>query len=337
MTDPLIRAAFEAIAATAPPPERIRARIAARARVHRQRRLVLAGVGALGGAAAATAIGAPLLARSGSGGTAGVAAPSASGAPSASRAPSPAPTVFRPDGIPFLFGPGWLPDGLTEQYREVSCTPAPAGSGAEPAGFASRRSWLPAGAAYPEDHSPPPGITWVIGEHFDNDGEGDPVPVGTEQGRLLVTADMAMVSWRHDERPMRVTAYQLPNQADLVLRVARSMAPTLAGLPLTMHLADVPQRFAGNLVAGVHPRPGGWLYSLTSMTTDRTHSCTVIASTGAAPAHTFARAGRPGGVTLWVPDEQEASANFTRDEADKALRDLFWSAPDLSWVGKRVA
>ncbi|MER7273348.1 hypothetical protein ABT369_02715 [Dactylosporangium sp. NPDC000244] len=312
MTDePLIHAAFEAIAATAPPPERVRARIAARARVHRQRRTLLVGAGALGGAAAATAVGVPLLARSGSGVPAGPAAPSVAA------------------GTPFRFGPGWLPDGVSEQYRQVTVMPSDA------AFFGSRRSWLPPGVAYPEDHSPAPGITLTIGERFGDADAGEPVTLGQARGRLAVT-DMATVSWEHEGTPIRVTAYQLPNQADLAVRVARSLTRSASTLPLNLTVG-FPARFGGRLTLAVHPRPGGWLTSVTSETLDRTRSAMVVASTGEAPKHTYAQFGRPGGITLWVPDEQDPSANFTRDEVDQALMDLAFKAPDLSWVGGRVA
>ncbi|WP_433055357.1 hypothetical protein [Dactylosporangium sp. CS-033363] len=326
MDEDRIRAAYEALAATAPPPERVRARIAGRARVHRQRRALLVGAGAMGGVAAATAVGLPLLGRGDAGGGVAV-APSGSGAPSGSAAPSglPAPSGsgVPAGGIPLRFAPGWLPDGLTERYREVSW------------GFAGvRRAWLPGSVFEPEDHSLPPGVSMAIGETFDDNGEGEPVMIGEWPGTLR-TGDLTLVSWKPAGIPVSVLVAGLPQAKDLALRVARSVGVAQEVQPVTMHLPVVPKRFEGLLTWRVHPRANGWLTSLSSMSVDRTRQCMVVATTGAAPAHTYARAQRPGGVTVWVPDEQEPSANFTRDEADQALRDLEFSAPDLSWAKQR--
>jgi hypothetical protein len=314
-----IRSAYEAIAAAAPSPERVRARIAARARVDRRRRLLLAGAGALGGAAAAAAVGIPLLNRN-SGETGQLTAPSASPSPSPALSGGPA-----ADGVPLRFAPGWLPDGLTEQYREITYDRT----------TGSRRSWMPAGTFYPEDHTVPPGISLVIGEQIGDDDSSRPVTIGSVQGRLI-SNDIAVVAWQPSGGPpMFVVASKVPDQANTAVRVARSVARTDAAARITMVALRMPQRFRGITTLSVHPRPGGWMSTLTSMSTDRTRNGVVIASTGAAPAHAFAQTTRPVGMTLWVPDEQDPSANFTHDEAQQLFGSLMVSAPDLTWVGTR--
>jgi hypothetical protein len=314
-----IRAAYEAIAAVAPPPERVRARIAAQARVHRQRRALLVGAGALGTAAAATAVGVPLLSRA----RPEPAAPPLVAAPGASAGGSGAMPA-----VPIRYAPGWLPDRLGEQYREVKATVPGAAAG-------STRSWMPVGERYPQDHTGPAGVTLTVDERIDDDS-GQPVMIGSVQGRLRVT-DSAFVEWQPPGGPsMIVTVFKLPDQVEVALRVARSVAATDATMQVTMRSPWVPARYSGFMMASVHPTATGWRQWLSYCSADYRESFTIFAQTGPAPASVAYRADRPGGVTLWVPSNRAGGgATLTPEEAERMLRELVVTAPDLAWVGRR--
>ncbi|MFI5906151.1 hypothetical protein [Dactylosporangium sp. NPDC051541] len=318
MSDELVKAALDAIAATAAPPERVRGRITARARFHRQRRQILVGVGALGGAAAATAVGIPLFNGLGRESPAEVAAPSTA-APSTA-----APSEIVEGGAPLYYSPGSVPAGLVERCRQVTY-------GTE---NGSRRYWLPEGVDFPENHDLPPGICLVVGEAFTEDGTGQPVTIGQVPGRLFTNADPTRVTWIAPGGPvLTVQASGLPNAAEVVLQVARSVRPTDAKVLVAVHPAKLPERYRGLTQYSVHVRPDGWMAALTSMSSDRTRGCTVNATKGRGPDRFLARATRAGGITLWVPDEQDPSANLTADEARTVLESTKLSEVDMRWAG----
>ncbi|GAA4258889.1 hypothetical protein [Dactylosporangium darangshiense] len=309
LDDERIRAAYEAIAATAPPPERVRARILARGRAQYQRRVLLVGAGALGAAAAATAVGVPLLSNR----TPTRHVPSLVGTdpPWGSAPISAMPTASPVLRVPLRFAPTWLPDGLGEQFRQVKT----AGAG-EPRG--STRSWLPVGTPYPEDHTGPAGVSLAVDERID-DNSGEPVMIGSVEGRLRVS-DSASVEWQPPGGPsMIVMVYQLPNQVDVALRVARSVAATTAALTVTMRSPWVPDRFAGYTVATVHPTSDGWYEALTYASTDLHNSCMVSVESSGRP-----RAAAGGG-----------RQPLTVEEAARMTAELLYGPPDLSWVGGR--
>ena len=334
--DQSIRAAYEAIAATAPVPERVRARLAARRRVHQQRRALLVGAGALGTAAVATGVGLPLVVRSRQE-EAGVTPGVQTGVPAG--ATGSAPPVMDVVEVPFRFAPTWLPDRVTEQFRSVKTTMT--GGKGLPAG--GTRHWLPAGARYPDDAIEPVGVSLAIDERID-DNSGQPVRIGSVTGILRVT-DASYVQWRPAGAPtLLVSVYGLPDATATALRVARSVAAGSAGMRVAMRSPWVPERFIGSVVASVFPTATGWRQKLTHSSPDNRRSCTVVATTGPAPKSTACQVSRPDGVTLYVPEVLVATSRGTgavgsgaptRQEMMRMLDELVYAVPDLSWVGSR--
>jgi hypothetical protein len=335
-----IRDAYEAIAATALPAERVRGRLAARGREHRQRRALLVGAGALGTAAVATGIGVPLASRRPTAGPAGLPA-----------APAPSGRVVH-EGHSFTFAPAWLPDGVGEQFRSV-----------RPGG--STRIWLPAGVPYPEDGTKPPGVTFSTGStgsvpHPDGapagGGPGERVQIGSVTGRLWVT-DAAYVQWQPPESPVLWVAVRgLPDARKTALRVARSVhllgdvGVDTSGrekysrmLWYAMYSPWVPDRFRGVTEVSEIGTTRGWWQSLTYNSADGRYRVRISARTGPVPAVDAGAYAitREGGVTVWIPRDRTAPVNgyapLTAFEANRMLREFEYRVfpDDSSWVGGR--
>jgi hypothetical protein len=200
-----IRGAFAALADEAPPPERIRATLAARARRHRQRRLVLrlAGAGTAAAATGVAAAGAWRLTR-----------PGASDFPVLPAGPG--------GGwleVPLRFRPAWLPHGYGESERTVVVdgTSAPVVS----------RSWRPGR----ENQA----VQLLVGWHpsLDPDlpgGRSTTVDVDGVPGRLVQTDAQGpgtYLTWQPPGRPQLLVSAHTGDgaeaRANLALRVARSV------------------------------------------------------------------------------------------------------------------
>ncbi|MGN9908626.1 hypothetical protein ACTMTJ_13870 [Phytohabitans sp. LJ34] len=202
-----IRGAFAALADQAPPPDRIRASLAIRARRHRQRRLVLRLAGA--GAAAATT---------------GVAA---AGVWRLTRPTEPAFPVLHagPGGgwsrVPLRFRPAWLPHGYGEGQRSVVVdgTQAPVLS----------RTWQPG--------TPDQLISLLIGSHpsLEADrpsGRATTIDVGGVPGELVQVGDQppaTHLTWQPPGQPRLIVSVLTDDgadaQQDVAVRVARSVRP----------------------------------------------------------------------------------------------------------------
>jgi len=321
----MIRAAYDAMAGTAPAPGRVRARIEARTRVHRQRRMLLVGAGALGTAAAATAVGVPLAIRD---------RPRVQGpAPGGLSSSAPVPEL-EPVEMPLLFAPRWLPDGIAEQFRNVKIVTA--GGADKPAG--GTRNWLLPGVRYSNDGTNLEGVMFSVGERID-DNNGQPIRVGTVTGTLRVT-DSAYVEWQPPGAPnLLVSVYGLPKATETALRIARSVARTSATTPVSMRSPWVPDRFAGFTLASVYPTADGWCQSLTHTSTNHRENCTIFARTGRVPQDSAYQVRRPDGVTLYIladpPGIISNATPLSREEATRMLDEVVCIAPDLSWAGGR--
>ncbi|MBL7258376.1 hypothetical protein [Paractinoplanes lichenicola] len=317
MTDELIQAAYEKIASAAPPPERIRARLQARSRSHRQRRAVLAGAGALG----ATALTVPFVhfLRGGSPPeTAPIDAVTASAPP-----PKPAATA------PLRYALGWLPAGVGEQYREATTD-------------GGTRTWLLDGLTYPTDYTVAKGVTLAVGERSE-DNAGTPVTIGDVTGRLVVT-DSSFVEWTPKGGPtMIVTVYGLPGSTEVALRMARSVRPTRATIPVWIRSPWIPDRFRGSTSARLIPLAGGgWRQELTYAAPRFTQVLRIVAGTAKPSDPTQLQRQRPDGTWLWIPEHPADMVGLepfeppTTAEATRLLDELVCVTPDLEWVGGRL-
>ncbi|MEV6348240.1 hypothetical protein [Actinoplanes sp. NPDC051851] len=318
----LITAAFEAIADTTVAPERVQARLAAHARAHRQRRLLLAGAGALGTAAA---VGVPFLLQS--------------------RRPTPAPTppatipssapAPEPERLPLRYLPGWLPDGVVERFREVTSTYAGESRG-------STRIWLPPGAFYdPDADTPDLKIAFSVDEKIDGD-DGERVRIGDVTGRLMIT-DAAFLAWRpRGAPPMTLEVYGFPNVADLAVKIARRVTAGPGTVPVTMASTGVPERCRGYTSLRVRPTADGWFQELAFTSTDYGDDAHVFAQTGEVTGDSryepLYRAEQPGGWTVWVPRPGLSGAvigggkDLATEEYRRLLDTTTAVEPDLSWV-----
>ncbi|MBM2621405.1 hypothetical protein JIG36_38470 [Actinoplanes sp. LDG1-06] len=320
----IIEAAYEKIAAAAPPPERVRARILARSQAHRQRRAVLVGAGSLGAVAAVTAVGVPLARRS---------TPSAT-APSASAAASPSAPAGPLSLVPLRLTVGWLPTGVGEQYRTATLR------GATVAG--STRSWTLNGVPYPTDGSVAKGVTLSIGERID-DNSGTPVTIGDVTGKLRVT-DSSFVEWTPPGGPsLIVSVYGLPDSTAVALRMARSVIPTRATMPVWAQAAWIPARFRGTVTAALLPGvDGGWRQDMTFSSPNHAQTLRITARTTEPTEPTLHKVHRSDGVWLSIPEDTpgvlgpEPAQPPTRHEAERLLTEFVYHAPDLDWVGSHT-
>jgi hypothetical protein len=300
-TDAVIRDAFAAIAASAVAPERVRARIDARARVHRQRRMLLAGAGL---ATVAAAVSVPLALRSG--------APEAAG-------PPPAPE----DAIGLLYTPGWLPAGVGEQRRSVKFDTRTGQA------LGGSRSWYPDGLP-PSDAVPPGSVTFMIDEWFDPE-TSEPVMIGDVRGRTWVT-DAAWVQWQPAGGPrMAVSAFGTGNDAEIALRVARSVVPTTETMPVTLWWTRVTDDFAGTGWFAASP-DGGGQQSIGYDSDTKRNALFSVQTARPEPDIPFASAKRDG-IRIYLPFEGDVG--LTRDMAEVVLGQMRCLPPDLSWVGGR--
>jgi hypothetical protein len=339
MSDPeTIREAFAALADQAPPPDRIRASLAVRARRHRQRRLALR---LAGGGVAAVA-------------TAGLAA----GAWRLTRPPEPGFPVLAggPGGgwleVPLRVRPTWLPHRYGEAQRTIVV------DGDQVAALS--RDWHTSGGQEV--------ISLLVGWHpsFERpSGQPTAVDVDGTPGQLVQSEGSqpsTYLTWRPPGQPQLVLAVMTADDAkgreDLAVRVARSVrtdpgrtwvGPRLGWLP--PHLAGSPWRL------GHGYRDTDWYQDVTVTSTDGRQ---LIISMGTSPAHrldnTFAtepvqirgwngvQAPQMGQIFLTLPDGIEVFAQLdgasdTEQEMPSLVRVMehldLGPWPDMTWVGGR--
>ncbi|WP_378027980.1 hypothetical protein [Actinoplanes sp. GCM10030250] len=307
MDEKRISDAYEAIAALAPTSHGLEARITARARAHRQRRLLLTA----GAATAVAAVGVPLTLKE----------------RRPETAPAGAPSVIE---APLMFTPSWFPDGVTEQYRSVRFDTA---TGPEPgvvagAGRGAARSWLPPGVRADTEG---PGLVLYADDRLGDDS-GEPVDIAGRPGTLQ-TGDTVQVCWKAgpDWPGLTVAVQGLPDPVDVALRVARSTIHSSALMNLSMSSPWVPGRFTGGTTtATVFPAAaGGWQQSLLYCSADYLQTAEVVVRTGPPPASVIRWLAGPG-VSLYVTGNSVTGA-----EAGRLIEELRWTTPDLSWVGDR--
>jgi hypothetical protein len=227
-----IRAAFAVIADEAPPAERIRSTIDARARQHRQRRLILgiAGVGVAAGAVGLAGLGVLRLLQP------DAAFPKISGGPGGGWLQ-----------VPLRYGPTWLPGG----YGMCSITVFVAGEQAP----VVDREWRPAGRAGESMSSL---VELLVGWHDTLErnrpiGQVEEVDVNGVAARLIRAegGGLTYVIWQPSGEPQLIVTVGDDDNDDrrrtTALRVARSVRPdprfTWVGPRfgwLPAELADVP-------------------------------------------------------------------------------------------------
>jgi hypothetical protein len=289
-----IQDALATIAATAVSPERVRARIGARARVHRQRRMLLAGAGL---ATAVAAVGVPLALQD----------------RRAEPALPPAPE------LDLMYRPGWLPDGVAERYRSVTFD-----TGTGVSAGATRR-WYPAGSksvvTVPEGS-----VSLVVGEPLEPE-VSEPVTVGPARGIRWVSDQTAYVQWQPAGGPVIVaSSYRTADDRGNALRMARSVEPTSESVALTLR---VPDRFAGTAVFEVYP--AGFLTFDNGWRPDGYQS---LAYDGLLLATTPPESGMPfqaverDGIMVYLTSD----APITAGESREILEQVECRPPDLSWV-----
>jgi hypothetical protein len=202
VTEQSIRAALEHLAARAPDPERIRAGLQHRARVHRQRRVLLAAGGV---AAAAGVVGVPsvVLLR---------------------RSPELSPAGAAP--VPLRYRPAWLPADFGEFHRMVSVR------GGRVVG--ESRGWRPSAALRQRRGYPVfAGISLALRpEPVDLSNRTAPVMVSGVEGGLFHLGDTRdgyahySVSWpRDDGAHFSVSAQGIDDSDEVALQVAQSVTP----------------------------------------------------------------------------------------------------------------
>ncbi|GAA3199650.1 hypothetical protein ACFO1B_50015 [Dactylosporangium siamense] len=335
-----IRSAFAALADEAPPPERIHASLAVRARRHRQRRLVLRLAGA-GTVAAATGV-------------------AAAGVWRFTRPPESRFPVLHagPGGgwleVPLRFRPTWLPRGYGEGQRGVVVegTQAPVVS----------RGWQTGDMSQ--------GISLMVGWHssLDPDRPNGPlttIDVNGVPGELVQVGDQALgtfLTWQPPGQPQLLISVHTDDGADaqqhLAVRVARSVRPdpgvTSVGprfgwLPLD--LAAAPWRLAHGF-AGTD-----WVQDVrVSGTGGRQLIISMGTSAEMRLANTFTS--EPVRIRDWsgwqvpamrqlfltLPDGVEVSAQLVDGPGDEQVMPTliriieefeFGPWPDMSWIGGR--
>ncbi|WP_433831592.1 hypothetical protein ACQP2E_13910 [Actinoplanes sp. CA-015351] len=316
MNDQTIKDAFDAIAATAVSPERVRARIDARARVHRQRRLLLAGAGF---ATVAAAVGVPLAL----GERIGEPAP-----PGFSPAP-PEVAPVRVRAVSLMYAPAWLPDGVAERYRAVRFETLNSEA------FGGTRSWYPEGSPY-SVQVPEGSVTFSIGERIAEGETGAPVTIGSADGTTWVT-DTAFVQWQPEGGPwMTVSVYGTGDDAVIALRVARSVAATTATALVTMTSPVTPPGYDhGTALFEVYPTSGGGAQSLIFTSSDGRSAYTL--STSPPESGEPFKAVTRNGLTVYLPEEAPDAIGggvpLTDDQTTAILASVNATAPDLSWAG----
>ncbi|MEV6302819.1 hypothetical protein AB0M02_25625 [Actinoplanes sp. NPDC051861] len=314
MVDDKIFEAYERLAAMAPAPDGLEERIAARARAHRQRRLLLAS----GVATAAVAVGVPLALRD--------------------RRSEPAPLQTTPPPAqpvqvlaPLMFTPSWFPAGVTEQYRSATFATAtgPLMTMTPGALQGSERYWLPPGVRYVPGEPEPVGVRIAVSPRPRLDS-GDRITVAGYPARLR-RGETVAVEWRpwHASFPyVMVSVRGLPDAEAVTLRIARSVMYTSAMMTVTMRSPAVPASIGELTTAAVCPAASGWYQSLTHVSKDGRTSLEIVGQTAAPPDGVRFLVTRPDGVNLYIRDSAQP-------EARRMLESVELSEPDLTWVGDR--
>ncbi|MBB2946836.1 hypothetical protein FB565_006604 [Actinoplanes lutulentus] len=316
MNDQTIKDAFDAIAATAVSPERVRARIDARARAHRQRRLLLAGAGF---ATVAAAVGVPMALGEGL----GELAPPGFSPPPAEVQP------VRVRAVSLMYAPTWLPDGVAERFRAVRFTTV------NFTALGGSRSWYPEGSPY-SVQVPEGSVTFGIGEQAGEGETAEPVKIGSADGTMWVT-DTAFVQWQPAGGPwMTVSVYGTGDDASIALRVARSVAATTATALVTMTSPVTPPGYDdGTALFEVYPTSGGGAQSLTFTSSDG-RSAYQLSTSPPESGEQFKAVTR-NGLTVYLPGEPADAVGggvpLTDEQTTAILAAANATAPDLSWVG----
>lgn len=202
VTEQRVRAALEHMAGRAPDPERIRAGLQRRARVHRQRRalLVAGGVAAAAGAVAVPSV--VLLPR------------------------SPERSLLGAGPVSLRYRPAWLPAGFVESSRSATVRDGRVA--------AEARVWKPSEELGDSHGYGPVARIWMDArpEAVDLSGRTAPVMVGRVEGGLfrdgetLAGRAIYRVAWpRGDGGSFTVTVRSVDDSDEVALRVAESVAP----------------------------------------------------------------------------------------------------------------
>ena len=249
MTDvDAIRDALAAIADEAPAAERVRSTLAARARVRRQRRVLLTAGGLATAGAAAGVVGYVAVRRR----------------PHAGPA-EPAPGTIR---VPYAYHPDWLPDGVglnqlgavveNGAVRQVS------------------RRWQPPGVS---DGALGPSVELVIGaDLFGGVGPYDgakPFDINGVEGKFKIRAfpsppatdRRADLAWSPPDAPSLRVRYEGDGSYeddDPLVRVARSVRPDGRSFLLNPRFGWLPDPYAaGTRTVRIGARDGGWNQEVT--------------------------------------------------------------------------
>ncbi|BBH68775.1 hypothetical protein ACTI_54600 [Actinoplanes sp. OR16] len=303
MNEQLITDAYEAIAATAVSPERVRARIDARTRVHRRRRLLLAGAGL---ATVVAAVGLPLALYD-------------------RRGDLPAAPALE---APLFYAPGWLPGGVTERYRSVTFDTRTG------EGLGATRRWYPKGSPY-SVVVPPGSVGITVGERLEPE-VSEPVTVGSARGIRWVASDTAHVQWQPAGGPViLVSAYGTADDEDTALRMARSVTPTAESVAVTLSAPEIPARFEGTAVYEVYPAgflsyDDGWQaagYQALTVDSGTARNVGFALSTTPPESGTPFQAVERDDIMIYLTGEV-----LTAAEALRILERVECESPDLSWA-----
>jgi hypothetical protein len=214
-----ILAALDRIAADAPHPDRVRAGLARRTRVMRQRRLVLAAGGAV---VVAGAIGMPALVGL-SGRRAPVGGPDVRTSPNLGRPVREAPLLEENRWVTMRYRPTWLPEGLVEHARTVTM------SGGRP--DHQFRFWVdpsPIPSGWPPRDEPhgPARVTLKLGRPHEvpTDESWSPVRINGVAGRVAPPDPTQAVVWPVAAGlNLSVSTAGMADALTTALRVARSV------------------------------------------------------------------------------------------------------------------
>lgn len=252
--DDLVRDAVRRQEALAVDPERIRARLPARAaRQHRTRRI--ATLAAIGVAAAAVAVPVIVLRDPDPGGS----GPAAS----STAAPTTGPAIPGLATGALKYRPTWLPDGMVERYRAVPLvsTPGPKDT--------TTRQWQSTsvddeasghiGLAYwpsvrsPADTAIPPVMTGEGG--LSDRAPSHEVDINGNPGQY----DTEVVTWQVDaDTKLMLYAPGTGLSEDVMLRIARSVVPDTTALRAPLRVDWLPDGIAGEFLDVSGDSPSQW-------------------------------------------------------------------------------
>jgi hypothetical protein len=345
-----IRAAFAAIADETVSPERVRATLAARARRHRQRRIVLRTAGAGAAAAIAGTVGLDVWRRSGS---VQDGFPQLAGGPGGGWLE-----------VPLRYRPTWLPTGYGQAGIDLIV--------ADQQAAAVARTWQPAG---PPGSGLTPSVRLTVGWHDrlpQPRGRADNVAVNGVDGEVVQsdsTEALTSVRWQPPgQPPLMVTVLregEPDRRRDDALRVARSLRSTTGRVWVGPRFGWLPPEFAAVPWTFVVGFDSAWQESVAVYTEER---ALVVCIGPEAHKGLFDRAAAepirvrgldgwknqpngqlfvtlPDGIEVFLQFDPGAPQGSSSPDAPRAdpIPDLvriveafdFGPWPDMSWVGTR--